>query len=235
MFDTVLGRGVAPKTRWGVGTIVSVALHVGVLALAVYLSTTKPEEAETERVVTFVAPPPPPPPPKGSTKPRTTKPRTPRPQQVLVQPVQVPVEVPEEAEAPPAEEADEEEEDVPGVEGGVKGGVEGGVVGGVVGGTGPTDAVAFSEGMQRPQVLHMVKPAYTQEALHAEVQGRMVVRCVITPRGTVEQCRILKPLPYMEKAALDALSQWRFTPIRINGRPARVDYTFTIRLELPNR
>ena len=39
MFDSVLGKGVKPKTRFGAGTTISVLLYGGLLALFWWIST----------------------------------------------------------------------------------------------------------------------------------------------------------------------------------------------------
>ncbi|MHB8875328.1 MAG: energy transducer TonB, partial [Myxococcaceae bacterium] len=65
MFDSVLGQGSAPKSRFGTGAMISVVAHVALLALALWLSKGGPQEKKEEAAVTFfaAAPPPPPPPP----------------------------------------------------------------------------------------------------------------------------------------------------------------------------
>ncbi len=77
MFDSVLDRGQGPQSRFGAGAVISVLLHVGLFALAVWLSTRPPKEEEKEVEVTFkqamappmaAAPPPPPPPPPAKKK-----------------------------------------------------------------------------------------------------------------------------------------------------------------------
>jgi len=254
MFDSVLDRGQGPKTRVGVGAIISVIAHAGVLALSVWFSSQPPKEKEKDVEVTFkqamappamAAPPPPPPPPpppaskkkNPSTKPKVKKPET------IVQPKEIPQEAPPEVEPDPdagGEEEASEEEIEGGVEGGVPGGVIGGVVGGVVGGvlggqlgsTG-TDVLPFGAGMTRPEKMSGPPPQYTREALEARVQGLMIVKCVITTEGKIERCRIIKPLPHMEQAVLDSLYAQRYKPVTFQGRPVQVDYTFNIRLSLP--
>jgi protein TonB len=99
MFDSVLDRGNVPKSRFGAGTVISVVVHVALIAGAIWISTNPPEADELEREVKFVAapPPPPPPPPKGSSKPKTEKkikkekPKTP---EKIVQPMEIPIEKP---------------------------------------------------------------------------------------------------------------------------------------------
>ncbi|MHB8879856.1 MAG: energy transducer TonB [Myxococcaceae bacterium] len=134
------------------------------------------------------------------------------------------------------------EDEPEGVEGGVEGGVPGGVLGGVlggtlggqVGGTG-TEILPFGEGMERPTVLEARPPSYTREALEAHVEGLMLVKCVITVEGRLEKCRIVKPLPHMEKAVLEALATYRYTPVTFQGRPVAVEYVIPIRLVMPKR
>ncbi|MGZ3458346.1 MAG: energy transducer TonB [Archangium sp.] len=249
MFDSVLDRGQGPKSRVGVGAVISVVLHVGIFVLAVWLSTRPPKEKEKEVEVTFkqamapprgAAPPPPPPPPAAHHK--TNKKVVKKPD-TIVQPKEVPQQKPPEADPPDTKDEDEasEEEVEGGVEGGVAGGVVGGVIGGVVGGvlggqvggTG-TDVLPFGAGMTRPEKLSGPQPQYSREALEAHVQGLMIVKCVITTEGNVERCRIIKPLPHMEQAVLDSLYAQRYKPVTFQGRPVQVDYTFNIRLNLPH-
>jgi serine/threonine-protein kinase len=91
-----------------------------------------------------------------------------------------------------------------------------------------------SETMNRPQVVEKGKPLqYTPEALHARVEGSMIVKCVISTAGRVENCRFIKTLPYMEKAVLEALTSRTYKPIMQDGRVVPVDYLFEVKLKLP--
>ena len=92
----------------------------------------------------------------------------------------------------------------------------------------------FGEGMNRPTQLNGEEIVYSREAIQARVEGLMIVKCVITTQGRLELCRIIKGLPYMEKAVLDALASRLYTPVTFQGRPVSVDYVFNIRLQLPN-
>src|SRR5215475_11733961 len=97
MFDSVLGRGVTPKTRFGSGAVVSVLLHVGLLGFALWFSTRPPAKEEKDvSVVLKVAPPPPPPPPAATKKTEVKK--TPKVKDKIIQPKEVPQEKPKEAE-----------------------------------------------------------------------------------------------------------------------------------------
>jgi len=99
----------------------------------------------------------------------------------------------------------------------------------------PAGVVQFnSETMSRPVVLEKGKPlTYTQEALHARVEGTMIVKCIIAVSGRVENCRFIKTLPYMERAVLEALTSRTYKPLTQEGKAVPVDYVFEVKLKLP--
>jgi serine/threonine-protein kinase len=95
--------------------------------------------------------------------------------------------------------------------------------------------VPFQEGMPRPVELQGKDIVYTREALAARVEGTMLVKCVITKAGAVENCRVIKGLPHMNEAVVQALRSRTYRPITLQGKPVAVDYTFSIRLVAPRR
>ena len=96
------------------------------------------------------------------------------------------------------------------------------------------DVVPFGEGMTRPVLLQPGRPiTYTREAIAARVEGVSIVRCVITAEGSVERCKVIKPLPFMDEAVLEHLQSQRFQPVTYQGKPVSVGYNFSVRLTLP--
>jgi periplasmic protein TonB len=142
---------------------------------------------------------------------------------------------------PPPDPPGNAEQSMQGVEGGIAGGATGGVLGGVPGGTvggsfGGSlrmEILPFGQGMTRPARIAGQDPVYTREALEARIEGLTIVKCVITSEGKAENCRMIKALPHMEKAVLEALATQKFKPVTFQGRPVSVDYVFNIRLVLP--
>jgi protein TonB len=61
----------------------------------------------------------------------------------------------------------------------------------------------------------------------------MILQCTLTPEGRVTDCRVLKTLPHMEQAVLQAVSTWRYSPVLFQGRPVTVKYNFQIQLVAP--
>jgi periplasmic protein TonB len=66
-----------------------------------------------------------------------------------------------------------------------------------------------------------------------EQQRLMLVKCVVTVGGAVKDCRVVRGLPFMDRAVVEALERRRYRPALLYGKPVEVEYTFKIRLALP--
>jgi len=79
------------------------------------------------------------------------------------------------------------------------------------------------------KVLRRVIPAYPDELRRKGIAGRVELQVGIDEKGTVGGVRIVKPLhPYLDNAAVQALKQWRFEPVRRNGVPVPAVITLTV-------
>jgi protein TonB len=58
---------------------------------------------------------------------------------------------------------------------------------------------------------------------------------VLDTSGRVENVRILRSIPLLDQAAIDAVRQWRYTPTQLNGRPVPVVMTVTVNFMLQDR
>lgn len=81
------------------------------------------------------------------------------------------------------------------------------------------------EDFKRPRRLSGKAPFYSPEAREAGVGGKVVAECIITATGTIEKCQIIKSLPALDQAVLDALATWRFEPMYFVGRAVSTKYT----------
>jgi protein TonB len=216
----------------------SVALHaiatVALIAVPLLASSELPGPPAAIRaffVEPMIAPPPPPPPPApvaGSVKTRT--PPTP-PGSDPTERLTVPVEVPSELRP-------EEGLDLGiagGVPGGVAGGIPGGVVGGVVGGLPaapsappPLAPVRVGGEVNEPVKVHHVDPVYPKVAMDASIEGIVIIDAVIDATGRISEARVLRGVPILEEAALEAVRQWRYTPTLLDGVPTPVRMTITV-------
>jgi len=128
-----------------------------------------------------------------------------------------------------------------GVPGGVEGGVPGGVMGGVVGGLPeapppppppPQAPVRVGGAIKQPTKLKNVPPVYPPIAQSARVQGVVIIEATIGADGKVKDAKVLRSIPLLDQAALDAVKQWVFTPTLLNNVPVPVIMTVTVNFTL---
>ena len=242
MFESVAVPAVSWR-RFGAPAAVSLALHLAVVAAAPYAGSLRAAVATpAPEPVSVVLDPrrpsasaadrssaPPASAPKPRPKPKRKAARRPVPVAFVPAPPP-PAEPPVPAPEPPAS-APEETARPDGILGGV------GTASGTAAGVLPTNAeghVEYDDAlMSPPERISGPDPEYTYLARAHDVQGVMVVRCIVTTLGIVRDCKIVNGLPYMEGAVVDALLHRRYTPARLaDGRAIEVEYTFRIRLQL---
>ena len=77
-----------------------------------------------------------------------------------------------------------------------------------------------------------VYPVYPADAQEAKVQGVVIIEARIERDGTVSRARVLKSIPELDDAAVEAVRQWEFTPTLLNGAPVPVMMTVTVNFTL---
>jgi TonB family protein len=142
-----------------------------------------------------------------------------------------------------------------GVDDGALGGIEGGVGGGVVGGVG--DAIGgtvvpvappparsparsaplrTSGAIKPPDLLYRVEPVYSAIAAVARIGGVVVVEATVDVDGSIESATVVRSTsPLLDKAAIDALKQWRYAPLVIAELPTRFVVTVTFNFRFPKQ
>jgi protein TonB len=238
-----LTAGLPVPRRPVLGVLLSLLIHAGlatavvVLPLLTYGSLPSPAESAVHAFfaapVELVPPPPPPPPPPVPAVHRVA-PR-PAPAPVLRQSFVAPVEVPESLPSP--EDLDLGAKG--GLPGGVEGGVPGGVVGGIVGGLpplppppAPPRVVHVGGNIPAPALLRRVDPVYPEIARVARVQGVVILEARVDTRGRVTSIRVLRGVHLLSPAAIDAVRQWRYRPLLLNGEPTEFILTVTVNFRL---
>jgi TonB family protein len=86
-----------------------------------------------------------------------------------------------------------------------------------------------------PAKVVNVPPTYPAEALSAGVQGVVAIEATIDETGSVTEARVLKSVPELDDAALEAVRQWKYTPTLMNGAAVPVIMTVTINFTLPGQ
>jgi protein TonB len=241
-FDSlVLTEARSLKKGRGATLALSIALHsilvvaVVVVPLFFYDTLPAPDDAVRAFFVTPVVaapPPPPPPPPAAGVRPVPRTPVAPHPEEPakFVAPLETPTEVkPEEGIALGVEG---------GVPGGVEGGVPGGVVGGIVGGL-PQDAappvakfVRVGGQLKAPQLMKKVDPVYPDLAKQARVGALVILEATVDTTGRVRDVTILRGAPLFDAPATEAVKQWVYRPLLLNGVPTPFIVTVTLKFSI---
>ena len=88
-------------------------------------------------------------------------------------------------------------------------------------------------GFVRPpaKVVH-VAPLYPVIARASRVQGVVVLEATIDSGGNVVSATVLRSIPLLDQAAVDAVLQWKFTPTLLNGVAVPVIMTVTVNFQL---
>jgi len=73
-----------------------------------------------------------------------------------------------------------------------------------------------------PKRTKYVKPVYPKTALDKRVQGTVQLEIVIGPDGRVSDARVLKSVPLLDQAAIEATMQARYEPSMVYGNPVSV-------------
>ncbi len=248
MFDLITGNIERPLREPSPGSkVVAVLGHAVVLTLIVGIPLLRVTNTlpDVPTMMAFVAapstPPPPPPPPAPKSAPRK---EAARPELKPTGPAAAPIEAPAAIVAEPARQASSEE----GVEGGVEGGIPGGVLGGIVGGLvaaaapppppppppeAPRQPVRVGGQLAVPALLYRVEPVYPAVAASAQVTGMVILEAVVGADGCVESVKVLRSASkLLDPPSIDAIKQWRYSPLMLNGIPTPFVLTVTFNFSI---
>jgi periplasmic protein TonB len=136
--------------------------------------------------------------------------------------------------APPAPSAVPVDEGVPG---GVEEGVPGGIVGGALQPASESDSPSRTHAragvdVKEPRKVKNVAPVYPEVAARGKVEGVVLLEVSIRPDGRVDAVRVLRSIPLLDAAAVEAARQWIFTRTLLGGVPVSVTMTVSVRFNL---
>jgi protein TonB len=86
--------------------------------------------------------------------------------------------------------------------------------------------------LEQADLVQRVNPVYPPLARQARVQGVVVLEAVISRQGAIESLRVVEGHPLLTQAAVDAVKQWRYRPLMLNGEPIQVITTVTVTFTL---
>jgi len=96
----------------------------------------------------------------------------------------------------------------------------------------PQAPVRVGGNIMPPTKTRDVRPVYPPEAQEARIQGIVIIEATLDTSGRVSDAKVLRSIPILDQAAIDAVMQWEFTPTMLNGAPVPVIMTVTVNFTL---
>ncbi len=115
---------------------------------------------------------------------------------------------------------------------------EAAVTAGMTGGVVPEalkDAVKATGEIKPPKLIKKVDPVYPEEAMKERIEGIVILEVTTDHSGRVADIKVLKSVPQLDQAAIEAVRQWVYEPVIIDGKPRPVVFTVTVSFRLRDR
>jgi TonB family protein len=94
-----------------------------------------------------------------------------------------------------------------------------------------TRAVRVGGAIRNPTKTKNVLPVYPALAKSARIGGTVHIEATIGPDGKIADAKVVKPVPLLDQAALDAVTRWEYAPTRVNGVAVPVIITVAINFQ----
>jgi len=94
------------------------------------------------------------------------------------------------------------------------------------------DAVRFEEGAGLPKRVKEVEPVYPTDARMARMEGTVILAVRTDEEGRVEEVMVLRSIPKLDPAAVEAVRQWVYEPLVIDGQPRKAVFPVTFVFKL---
>ena len=237
MFDLFTGKVQHVPSTPAIPILVSTSIQgtaLAVIALMSFLVASRELPAVPD-VLAFVAElpaaaaPPPPPPPPAQPRPAEAQAQAPPPPNAFAAPIEAPLDIQPEPVGVAIAQV------------GVPGGVEGGIAAGVVGSIPSTieglaappppvshEPVRIGGVVQAPALVKRVEPIYPAIAQLAAIDGVVILDAIVDEHGRVQSLKVLRGHPLLAKAATEAVEQWQYEPLRLNGTATPFELTVSL-------
>ena len=94
------------------------------------------------------------------------------------------------------------------------------------------EPIRVASSLQVSRLAMKVDPEYPTLARRGHIEATVIAEARITGSGTVDSLRIISGNPLFYQSVLDAVKQWRYEPILLNGEAIEVITTITVNFRL---
>jgi len=81
-------------------------------------------------------------------------------------------------------------------------------------------------------IVTQTRPEYPPQAMAGRIQGEVVLHAIIDKEGKISEVQVLSGDDALAQSALEAVRQWRYKPMLVDGEPKEVDTTITVTFSL---
>lgn len=97
----------------------------------------------------------------------------------------------------------------------------------------PGLSVVRGRGVTPPQLIYKIEPEFSEQARKAKYQGVVVLAIDVDAGGNVRNIRVRQSLGLgLDEKAVEAVSQWRFRPGVLNGKPVTTEAIVQVSFQL---
>jgi TonB family protein len=93
--------------------------------------------------------------------------------------------------------------------------------------------VAGEAGVPIPKRTKMVKPVYPPDAQASGLRGIVILDLTIDKSGKVSAVDVVRSIPGLDDAAVEAVKQWEYEPVKVEGKPVLVRLSVPITFLMP--
>lgn len=97
----------------------------------------------------------------------------------------------------------------------------------------PAMDVRVSEGVTQAALIHKVDPTYPMQARSLRIAGTVVLEITIAEDGTIHNVKKVSGESILVAAATQAVRQWRYSPVLLNGKPVVAQRQVSVVFKLP--
>jgi len=100
--------------------------------------------------------------------------------------------------------------------------------------TGKPSRIRVGGDIEAPHIITKVQPVYPESAKSAGISGIVILHAIISKDGKPLSLRVMNSQidPDLARSAVEAVSQWRYTPTLLNGERIEVDTSIKVNFSL---
>jgi protein TonB len=96
----------------------------------------------------------------------------------------------------------------------------------------PPQVVRIGGKIVAPKLVRSVTPVYPQLGVNAHISTIVILEAQVDTHGFVKTVRVLRGNPLFDEPAVEAVKQWRYQPLLLNGQPTEFILTVTVNFSL---